>query len=1084
MTELRIPGFEILEKIGEGGMATVWKARQISLDRIVAIKVLAAKLASHPAQLENFRAEAQAAARLRHRGIVDVYDAHISDELCYFVMEYVGGYTVGDWIRRKGRISERDALLAADCVANALHYAWETERLIHRDIKPDNLIIDTDGTLKIGDLGVALSQRVRPDGSNIREIVGTPDYMSPEQARGESNLDCRSDIYSLGATLYHMVTGHTLFQGSAEEKVLELQISGVASSPLDSGADVSLPFVKLLEVMLAKRVEDRPRDWPAVRTDIHRVQRKLLPLNRLPAGAASTVQQSLRTPTTMVQQLQQASRLPTERRPRVGAIVALAILLSAVCFLSWRAVHYRRSGTSYPEGIRSVKPEKESSAVGSQLTDAASQKAFESVVRWVKDHPGEEAEAIGRFQQIVTQFHGSHYAALAEAEIRRLSAVLEAESRAVLERLQEETAPLIEKGDFLRAAEIYELYGGKRAAETRVQRSLMARQLRRQYEEAERYRKEEEQKSESAVRSGVERIAAALFSEGIESAIARAEECLKDETLKAGHKELTEVHQFLLRAVVAADRAIAASFTAQKGFEVTVQLASGPCRMFVTEVQSGRVVGEQRMTVGEAYASRPVGFGLNELAIQEKWQRLNTAVEPEVMLVKGLIAARLEDYSAARDCFTRIPPPLRDVLLSRVAAKEEELAEATGKQGPPQAPSQKEDLADTVADPESVLNMLVAKNPGLTRRDIRVDESDEKGATIRLTITSSQLVDISPLSALKTLKELRCRVGRGSAGDTVRNKLQDLTPLKGLLLERLEVSRSFVRDLRPLQGMPLRHLDVSFTEVSELSPLRDLPLQSLLLGNSKVRLLARLAGMKLHGLDLSDLPLADLRGLEGMPLHDLNLSGTSVWDLNILKGMPLQRLVLANTRFSNFAQLQDLPLEALDLSRTAVRTRDLALLAGKPLKELDLSDTAVTEISALKDLPLERLSLARTQIKDFSPLRGGKLTWLDLSGASVSELSWLKGMPLKYLNISRTSVRDLSPIHDLPLVELDCRGVKAKDFNPLMGTSIEVLWIDDQNLSPVLLRFLPRLRKLNGVNLLDREAIGNFLRELERRRRR
>ena len=112
MTPPSLSGFEIIEELGTGGMATVWKARQVSLDRIVAIKILASGLSTDPDDVRRFQSEAQAAARLKHPGIVQVYDANVEDGTYYFVMEYVAGYTVGDWIRRKGRLSEKDALLA------------------------------------------------------------------------------------------------------------------------------------------------------------------------------------------------------------------------------------------------------------------------------------------------------------------------------------------------------------------------------------------------------------------------------------------------------------------------------------------------------------------------------------------------------------------------------------------------------------------------------------------------------------------------------------------------------------------------------------------------------------------------------------------------------------------------------------------------------------------------------------------------------------------------------------------------------------------------------------------------------------
>ena len=152
-----LPGFEILEKLGEGGMATVWKARQLSLDRIVAIKVMSSVLAEDADDVERFQAEARSAAKLKDQGIVQVYDADAHNGMYYFVMEFVAGYSVGDWIRRSGAIDESDILLVAESVAAALAHAWEKESIVHCDIKPDNVMIDGDGTVKVADLGLARS---------------------------------------------------------------------------------------------------------------------------------------------------------------------------------------------------------------------------------------------------------------------------------------------------------------------------------------------------------------------------------------------------------------------------------------------------------------------------------------------------------------------------------------------------------------------------------------------------------------------------------------------------------------------------------------------------------------------------------------------------------------------------------------------------------------------------------------------------------------------------------------------------------------------------------------------------------------
>lgn len=288
---MNLEGFDIQEQLGRGGMATVYRARQISLDREVAIKVFEPGFEPTPEDREQFQNEARTAARLKHPGLVQVYDAIFTNETYCFVMELVQGYTVGAWSDRKGHLTEAQVLDIADYVAAALDYAWTQHQIIHCDIKPENLMVDADGTVKILDLGLCKTAQAMLQHSGTEDqVYGTPQYLSPEQAIGQSDLDCRTDIYALGATMFHIATGSMLFPGTDGSEAMDKQVRAKAPNPGTLNPALSPAFCSLVEKMLAKDRDRRQLDWRTVRSDIEAARLGLPLPSGNPIPGASTVE--------------------------------------------------------------------------------------------------------------------------------------------------------------------------------------------------------------------------------------------------------------------------------------------------------------------------------------------------------------------------------------------------------------------------------------------------------------------------------------------------------------------------------------------------------------------------------------------------------------------------------------------------------------------------------------------------------------------------------------------------------------------------------------------------------------------------
>jgi serine/threonine-protein kinase len=259
--QLQIPGYQIIEKIGKGSMGIVYKARQTSVDRIVAVKVLLDQLAQNKEFIKRFDREAKIAAKLSHNNIVNAIDAGEAGGHFFFVMEFVEGDTVKDFLE-KGRIfDEKTALRIVLAVAEALKHAHQ-RGLIHRDIKPENIILTKDGNVKLADLGLArLTSDEKWAMSEAGMAIGTPYYISPEQVRGQVDVDIRTDIYSLGATLYHMITGQVPYSGETPTEVMKKHVSkDFALTPPDHlNTNLSSGLGEVVETMLAKNREERYR---------------------------------------------------------------------------------------------------------------------------------------------------------------------------------------------------------------------------------------------------------------------------------------------------------------------------------------------------------------------------------------------------------------------------------------------------------------------------------------------------------------------------------------------------------------------------------------------------------------------------------------------------------------------------------------------------------------------------------------------------------------------------------------------------------------------------------------------------------
>ncbi|MGM9522087.1 MAG: Stk1 family PASTA domain-containing Ser/Thr kinase [Oscillospiraceae bacterium] len=256
--------YEILEKIGSGGMAVVYKARCHRLNRFVAVKILKSDLAQDPDLRRRFHAESQAVAMLSHPNIVSVYDVNHSDNIDYIVMELIEGITLKQYINRKGILNWKEALHFTTQIVKALEHA-HSRGIIHRDIKPHNIMILKDGNVKVADFGIA--RLLTTQNTLTQETLGSVHYISPEQAKG-GQVDARSDLYSVGVVMYEMLTSRLPFEGDSPVSIAIQHISSIPLMPREINPDIPIGLEEITMHAMDPNLDTRYPSATALLADL------------------------------------------------------------------------------------------------------------------------------------------------------------------------------------------------------------------------------------------------------------------------------------------------------------------------------------------------------------------------------------------------------------------------------------------------------------------------------------------------------------------------------------------------------------------------------------------------------------------------------------------------------------------------------------------------------------------------------------------------------------------------------------------------------------------------------------------------
>jgi len=1014
-----VGNFKIKRLLGRGAMGEVYLARQVSMDRDVALKILPPRLTRNREVVESFLQEVRLQARLEHPNIVTAHEAGEDEGVYYLAMAYVGE-SLAEKLQREGPLTERAALEMTHKLAKALAYAWDEHQLLHRDIKPGNIVIDSHGDPRLTDLG--LSKSLRDAGvTGVNDLVaGTPNYMSPEQANPDMEIDFRADMYSLGSTLYHMLVGQLPWGGMEVDEILRRQATEALPDPRDFNPAISDACVELLALMLAKNRDHRHPSWGALIGDIERVmagehpsKKPLAPgesaiLRVRALGGAHEEHKKIVLRHSQIWRLRRRATGGETGAPGIpwlglaaGMIAVLLALGGAARWLMRRAhppapppvaaAHTPAAVTAAPRpaAVADAEP---------RLT--ALEKMYAEAVRYGQTHSDDYAGTLKWFEQVQTAGAGTEYEIRAAGEIRRLTIAQRQAAAAVLDRLRAEAEELVRAGRGAEAAGRALAYAGPLAAETLADRQALAEEFTRCAEDLRRAA--EARQAAAAARLAELRgaVAADLLRLDCTGAVARVAAAAADAQLEPVAAEREELRQ-LTEAIAGWPRIILDSFQANQGVELAVAFKTGSQTLEIMGVSADKVrAGRKVGTAGLVQRN----FGVEDLSVEEQLSRLGREPAPALDIVRGLLNFQIQRPVTADRYFRRAGGPLGDELAQLVNRR---LLDAQAREAA-LAFSGLMRLAGLPPD-AAVTGAVVriVRRTGYPPADAtRIREAATK---FRQTYGGSEIAQRASalLAALEGADTTPREIDPAVLAAAVR-RVQEANPQAGNLSSLYDVNDEGIE------------LDLSSNpELSDITPLRGLPLTKLNLAKTRVRELEPLRRMPLRFLNLSDCPVDDIGALEGMPLEELNLSNCRVKNMRPLKDAPLNTLMLPNN-----------PVDIV------------GVLADLPLKKLDLSGCMIEDFRPLRHMPLEWLSLWKTRLADLKPLKGLPLKWLNVGGTRVADLSPLDGMPLQTLVISVTPVADLTPLKSLPLKELaadHCGNIKS--IAPLAGMPLTSLYL-------------------------------------------
>ncbi|WP_166819939.1 protein kinase domain-containing protein [Thalassoroseus pseudoceratinae] len=1103
---LRVGGYVVQSRIGAGGMGEVFKAHHHRLKRQAAIKVLPHTAVKDEEAVQRFHREAEAAAQLTHPNIVLTYDADETRGIHYLVMEYVDGVDLSALVKQTGPMQLEKAVGCIHQAARGLEYA-HSQGIVHRDIKPHNLLLDTNGTIKILDMGLARVENAENDELTATgRVMGTIDFMSPEQAADTKSADARSDIYALGCTLFYLLSGQSIYPADT----IYAKIFAHKQHPIppltDAAPSAPQSLDDVYQKMVAKNPEDRYQSMTEVLAALENCQllnadstmpsfdtqmREMATFDTKtpetiawehPNNSGATIPSSNAMHETIDTAVLPSSE-PASRKSRWLGIAALACVMTLVAGIV--------INLETPAGTVILQVD-DPNAVGAFVTIDGEKK----VTIKTADNPVPIQVTADEKRRTLKVTKDGFEAFTKEFTVKSGD---QQTLRVRLEPIANATTPAVTTAPPTLSPELQRFSDAvsKLPPEEQVKRVVQKLQeLNPQYDGKHSYHIEEGKVTELSFKT----LEVADISPVRSLRHLKRLRCtgLKDSKGKlADLSPLTgmELEYLILKCNELDDLS---------------PLAGMPLRELAipfTDVADLSPLNGMPLTHLDLWRSN-----VSELAPLEAmpltWLSLNTTNVSDISPLKGMPLIYLDlGLTNVSDLTPLRQMPLKTVLIEPIPAADLSLL----RELPLETLKVKIGLFDQTRQ-DLVRSLPIIKLNGDWNNETPVDEfwrefDADRAAAESFALTTTKLPAQEQIAAVAAkLKELnpdqaiefKYLLEDERVTDVTLSHAKNITPLRAFshLKSLTFVDGPHWLDLSPINSLPIEELNCKETtawqqhfilrEIKSLKTVNGLPareyLDSLLshtqTPEDRVAAVAKrlqelnpgfdgVIHHKIEGGEVTELRLLTHHVANISPLRSLthlkriSCTGTSelkgiLVDLSPLLGMKLEKLSLSSNRITDLSPLEGMSLVELDISRNS-QLDDLSPLTGMPLVYLRMiENNEIHDLSALEGAPLKLLLCRGVPIHNLSPLKGMPLTELLLWNTQVSDLSPLAGMRLTRLSIGGTQVTDLSALKGMPLANLNLWKTKVSDLSPLHGMPLTFLSLGQTDVSDLTpLRDMP-----------------------------